>query len=194
MTLAALFAVFLALSLILPRTRKAVDRSAPRHWLVLPDAEPARGGLPAVIPVCATLPALHVSARFFAFHAQGPDEGPGAYWRRPFLVYGVALAFGAVSLDLSAASLGVPEITLQDHGRDHTTHGFQLAPERPLMPDAPPPARLDDHAFGLGAAAAPAGLAALMAADAFVLPGHLADRITHPGHDGLAGAHFDWWG
>jgi hypothetical protein len=104
--------VLLAVWTVRPRAG-ACALGSPSRWLVLPDEPlpvPALA-LPAAIPVRSSLPAVIVT--YPAWSASSQDwraDKPLTPWFRSMAPYAVVAAFGAVSLDLSALGLGVPEI------------------------------------------------------------------------------------
>jgi hypothetical protein len=104
--------VLLAVWTVRPRAG-ACALGSTSQWLVLPDeplsvpalaptqAIPVRSSLPAVI---VTYPAWSTSSQ--AWRADKPLKP----WFQSMAPYAVVAAFGAVSLDLTALGLGVPEI------------------------------------------------------------------------------------
>ena len=104
--------VLLAVWTARPRRRED-GLASPLRWLVLTD-EPSRLpviSLPQAILVRPALPALAVAYPIWSASTQGwRAEKPLTPWFRRPAPYAVAAAFGAVSLDLSALGLGVPEI------------------------------------------------------------------------------------
>jgi hypothetical protein len=107
---------------------RAAELGSPLHWLVLPD-EPtpmevlalprstaARTSLPAVVVTCASWTKSDESWR---------AEKPLRSWFRGPGPIAVAAAMGAVSLDLTALGMGVPEIfpTHATADRHETAHG-----------------------------------------------------------------------
>lgn len=112
--------------------------SHPRNWLVLPD-EPSPAP-PTALLAPAARPALPVVAVAYASWS-GSDEGwraekPFRPWYRSPAPYAAAVAFGAMSLDLTALGMGVPEIfpthlPIHHDDRSHDRHE-------------------QDHAAGLG--------------------------------------------
>lgn len=157
---------------------------APRNWLVLPEPRP---GLALALPkpACSTLPALAViypawSAANEDSHEAWRAEKPMRPWFRGAAPYAVAMALGAISLDLSAAGLGVPEIfpthlpvhhERQIHGHGHGNDPAGLALDRSFGAWTP------DHAAAL------AGEGVAWAKPDFVMPSW--DRPHDHGHD--------WW-
>ena len=85
---------------------------SPSRWLVLPD-EPfavAASALPEAAPVRSSLPAVIVTYPAWSASSQvWRAEKPLKPWFRSMAPYAVVAAFGAVSLDLTALGLGVPE-------------------------------------------------------------------------------------
>lgn len=90
----------------------ACARIDPRDWLVLPDEPPSPAlALPEVAPVRSTLPVLAVVFPSWTASNEGwRAEKPLQPWFRSPAPCAVACVMGAVSLDLTALGLGVPEI------------------------------------------------------------------------------------
>jgi len=114
--------VLLAISTARPKSA----RLQPRDWLVLPDEpQPAVLALPRAAAVRPMLPALAVVFPSWSAADEGwRTEKPLKPWFRSPAPYAVTVAMGAVSLDLTALGLGVPEIApthrpYHDHGPDH---------------------------------------------------------------------------
>ncbi len=102
--------VLLAIWTVRPRSSAALD--APFRWLVLPD-EPV---IPNAIVARRSLPALAVTYPAW----RGSDESwraekPLQPWFRSYAPYAAVAVFGALSLDLSAQGMGVPEIVPTHH-------------------------------------------------------------------------------
>lgn len=127
-----------------------VANGGPRDWLVLPD-EPRTTALalPAVPAVEVIRPTWSVVGETWR------GEKPLHPWFRNPAPYAVAAAFGAVSLDLTALGLGVPEIMpthlpLHDHAEaHHHSDGF-------WFPSEPAPALFEsaaDTGYGIDLAA-----------------------------------------
>lgn len=118
--------VLLAVWTVRPRS-SAFALGSPCHWLVLPDAPlpvPALAPFEAV-PVRSSLPAVVVTYPAWSASNQGwRAEKPLKPWFRSLAPYAVAAAaFGAVSLDLTALGLGVPEMVAPDlHDRHTVVH------------------------------------------------------------------------
>ena len=93
--------------------------ASPRHWLVLPDEPRAKPpALPALPAVEVIYPTWTASGE--AWRAEKPFQP----WFRSPAPFAVAAAMGAVSLDLTALGMGVPEIVpthlpLHDRHQDH---------------------------------------------------------------------------
>jgi hypothetical protein len=99
--------------------------SHPRHWLVLPDEPPPVP--PRALPVLVAARASW-SGRDESWRADRPFRP----WLQNPVPYAAAVAFGAVSLDLSALGMDVPEIFPTDlpvHHDDASHHA--AAPDHP---------------------------------------------------------------
>ena len=126
--------VLLAVWTARPRPSEA-GLDALRRWLVLPDEPSLIPALPTPVTVRPTLPALAVAYPMWSASTQGwRAEKPLTPWFRRPAPYAVASVFGAVSLDLTALGLGVPEI-VADHSHDgqpaaHDTPAYGLGLER----------------------------------------------------------------
>jgi hypothetical protein len=86
---------------------------SPRRWLVLPDEAPQGPvlALPTPAPARPALPVVAVTYPAWSGADQSwRAEKPFRPWFRGAVPYAATVAFGAVSLDLSALGLGVPEI------------------------------------------------------------------------------------
>lgn len=138
--------VFLAIWIVRPRPG-AFAIGAPSRWLVLPD-EPSSDRALVLLEansVRATLPALAVVRP--AWSAAGESwrtEKPLKPWYRSAAPYAVA-ALGAVSLDLTALGLGVPEIVpthqaLYDQPAQHEAASADFSGWTSLLFDTPPDA------------------------------------------------------
>jgi hypothetical protein len=97
---------------------------APSEWLVLPDEPPVKAlSLPEVAAARPRLPALAVAYPSWSASNEGwRAEKPLKPWFNSPAPYAVAVAMGAVSLDLTAVGLGVPEI-VPTHGPLHDGGG-----------------------------------------------------------------------
>jgi hypothetical protein len=139
--------VFLAIRSI----RTPIDGGAhggPRDWLVLPDEPRTKAVVLPALPAVEVIYPTWTACSDESWRAEKPLHP----WFRSPAPYAVAAAFGAVSLDLTALGLGVPEIVpthrpLHDHGQDHhLSDGFRF-------PAEPAPALFEtaaDHGgFGL---------------------------------------------
>lgn len=126
-TLSIGLTVLFAVWTVRPR-RNAFAPGLPRYWLVLPD-EPLPVPM-VVLPEASparSLPAVVVTYPAWSATGQGwRAEKPLKPWFRSMAPYAVVAAFGAVSLDLTALGLGVPEIA-----STHLTGG-QPASHEPL--------------------------------------------------------------
>lgn len=95
----------------------------PRRWLVLPDEpRPQAAALPALPAIAVIHPAWRASGE--SWRADKPLKP----WFRAAAPYATALAVGALSLDLTALGLGVPEIfpthqPVHHHAVDHDPRG-----------------------------------------------------------------------
>ena len=97
--------VLLAFWTVRPRSRAALG--APGRWLVLPD-EPV---IPDVIAARPALPAVEVTyPTWRSMDLSGRAEKPMQPWFRSYAPYAAVAVFGALSLDLTALGMGVPEI------------------------------------------------------------------------------------
>jgi hypothetical protein len=149
---------------------------APRNWLVLPD-EPARGGALALLaPAASTLPALAILQPVWtAVPAQSwRTDKPVRPWFRGPAPYAVAMALGAISLDLTAAGLGVPEI-FPTHLSAHHQHAA------PALADP-------DHGAGAMFGGFVADAAPSAEAIAWLQPDFIAPSWERPHEHG-----HDWW-
>jgi hypothetical protein len=132
--------VFLAVSII----RAPTEGAGTRHWLVLPDEPPAK---PAALPALPAIPVIRPawSSSDESWRADKPlkpwFQSPGSY--------AADVAFGAISLDLTALGLGVPEI-MPTHWPVHDRPDHADA----VWPAAPPePTHAAHDGFGLDLAA-----------------------------------------
>lgn len=133
--------ILLAIWTVRPRPNEFA-LEAPRRWLVLPDERlPVHAlALPSVIAVRPALPVPAVRYRAWSVPNQSwrPEKPLQPWFRRP-TPYAVAAVFGAVSLDLTALGLGVPEIVpthlpLHDQPPAHELGAVGFALDRLVEP------------------------------------------------------------
>jgi hypothetical protein len=121
----------------------------PSRWLVLPD-EPAPKALAIPQAVCAGLPAIVVARpSWSAMDESWRAEKPFQPWFRSPAPCAVAVAVGAMSLDLTALGLGLPEI-MPTHLPLHDRHDRSDAVWPAFEREAPHAAHED---FGIDLAA-----------------------------------------
>jgi hypothetical protein len=134
------------------RPSDARASGGPRHWLVLPDEPRTKPlALPALPAVVVSYPAWSASDQ--SWRADKPFQA----WFRSPAPHAVAAAMGAVSLDLTALALGVPEIApthlpLHDRHGDHDLSDAVWSASD-TMPALFGTSHADPGGFGVGLAA-----------------------------------------